>query len=616
MIKICLLGDIFDFAQGISALLPEIPLEICSEGIPVSVKKGAALCAQLSPQGGVIECATSAQFFRALGLIAQYGTACNIAEKPCFSEIGAMLDVSRGAVLKPDAVCSLLRKMALMGYNTLMLYTEDTFEVPEIPAFGYLRGRYSQQQLRELDDYAFALGIEMFPCIQTLGHSERILQWRCMEQIRDTEDILLADDDCTEAYLHTIMRAASAPYRSRRIHIGMDEAFGIGLGASVKKKGYRPAQELLQAHLQRVREIAAAEGLSPMMWSDMHFRLASETGDYYDTNVQISPQTIRQAPQEIDLVYWDYYHIQERDYSTMLEKHAQFAAKTIFAGGIWSWLGPAVHYDVTLKTSIPALYACKKAGVDAVFATVWGDNGGECSVQAALYGLQLYADFSYSGEYCKEQLNDRFAFCCHCNPDAFTAMTALFTPPGTDAQDYQWLHYLMYEDPLLPLFGKDNADQPQQQHYHALAVQFAHFAAQNKEYALLFEFLEALSRFLANKCAWRAQAAQIVAAADRKQAEKLLLLAQTLCKDIAALKKTWQALWLSQNKPFGFEIIDMRLGAMRSRMETAYSRVQDFCAGRIDSIEELAEPKLYCKDIDGAHGYRGAFTRCVSASAL
>ena len=43
---------------------------------------------------------------------------------------------------------------ASLGYNTLLLYTEDTYEVPDEPYFGYMRGRYSQAELRELDAYA------------------------------------------------------------------------------------------------------------------------------------------------------------------------------------------------------------------------------------------------------------------------------------------------------------------------------------------------------------------------------------------------------------------------------------------------------------------------------
>jgi hexosaminidase len=40
-----------------------------------------------------------------------------------------MIDCSRGAVLTIDSVYDILRRSALMGLNTFLLYTEDTYEV-------------------------------------------------------------------------------------------------------------------------------------------------------------------------------------------------------------------------------------------------------------------------------------------------------------------------------------------------------------------------------------------------------------------------------------------------------------------------------------------------------
>ena len=60
--------------------------------------------------------------------------------------------------------------MAILGLDTLLLYTEDTYEVPQRPYFGYLRGRYSHEELAELDQYAEKLVTEIVPCIKTMPH--------------------------------------------------------------------------------------------------------------------------------------------------------------------------------------------------------------------------------------------------------------------------------------------------------------------------------------------------------------------------------------------------------------------------------------------------------------
>ena len=47
------------------------------------------------------------------------------------------------------------------------MYTEDTYEVPGQPYFGYQRGRYTYEELHALDDYADKMCIRDRSCIAT-----------------------------------------------------------------------------------------------------------------------------------------------------------------------------------------------------------------------------------------------------------------------------------------------------------------------------------------------------------------------------------------------------------------------------------------------------------------
>ena len=107
--------------------------------------------------------------FRALGRLMGQGDLAGFDETPRMDTLGIMVDCSRNGVLRVEAAKRLLRHCALMGINLCMLYTEDTYQVPGEPFFGYLRGAYTQAELTELDDYAHNLGVEMMPCFQTLG---------------------------------------------------------------------------------------------------------------------------------------------------------------------------------------------------------------------------------------------------------------------------------------------------------------------------------------------------------------------------------------------------------------------------------------------------------------
>ena len=46
-------------------------------------------------------------------------------------------------------------------------------------------------------------------------------------------------------------------------------------------------------------------------------------------------------------------------------------------------------------------------------------------------------------------------------------------------------------------------------------------------------------------------------------------------------------MWMNENKPFGYEIVDIRLGGLKSRLLYAKKRIAQFLSGEIDHIEEL-----------------------------
>ena len=183
--------------------------------------------------------------------------------------LGVMLDCSRGAVMHKTTLKRYIDLLAKMGYKTLMLYTEDTYEVEGEPYFGYRRGRYSIAELREIDAYAAERGISLVPCIQTLAHLDGLMRWSCYREFLDTDNILLVDDDRTYALIERMFTSLEKAFTSRRVHIGMDEAWRVGLGKFLEQHGFEKRTDILLRHLSRVTEIAARHGFRPMMWSDM-----------------------------------------------------------------------------------------------------------------------------------------------------------------------------------------------------------------------------------------------------------------------------------------------------------------------------------------------------------
>ena len=80
-------------------------------------------------------------------------------EENNFEYCGIMADVSRNAVLKVETVKDIIRYMAKMGLNQLMLYTEDTYKLENYPYFGYMRGAYTKDEIKEIVAYGNKFGV-------------------------------------------------------------------------------------------------------------------------------------------------------------------------------------------------------------------------------------------------------------------------------------------------------------------------------------------------------------------------------------------------------------------------------------------------------------------------
>jgi hypothetical protein len=93
--------------------------------------------------------------------------------------------------MKPEEVKKFAATIKKLGYNMIQLYTEDTYEVPGEPYFGYLRGRYSQAELKDMVKYCNSIGVEIIPCIQVLAHLNQTFMWNTYKKINDTANILL-----------------------------------------------------------------------------------------------------------------------------------------------------------------------------------------------------------------------------------------------------------------------------------------------------------------------------------------------------------------------------------------------------------------------------------------
>lgn len=617
-----LTGDLNQLKKGISHIRQYWGIDITDKGTPltVSFKPGQSdLKISFDGTKGYIQCGTVNSFFRAFNrwlVLYKKGQPFSYVEKMQFEKSGTMIDASRNAVMNVAGTKEFLRQMAAMGLNLAMLYTEDTYEVPDYPYFGYFRGRYTKEEIKELDDYANDLGIEMIPCIQTLGHLYQVLQHGTHSSIQDTSDVLLVGEEQTYAFLEKIIKAASEPFRSNRIHIGMDEAFGVGTGRYKQLNGERDTFAIMNEHVKKVTEITEKLGLESMMWSDMYFRAGSKTGDYYDTESQVPEQIIEEIP-NVDMVFWDYYHEDKAAYTNYLKKHIDMKQKVIFAGGVWTWNGIAPNYGKSIETTKAGLSAAKDLKISEVFATMWGDDGGETPILSAFPGLLIFAELSYTDTIDYAILNDVSAFNTGVTFDEFMLLNELDETPGVVKDNITTSagsKVLLWQDPLLGRYDKNIEGLDLNSHYKQLAGKLAPLSEKGK-YRELFAFYTQLAAVLSTRAEFGVKLKEAYNQQDRSELGKLMAVAAWLQKEHEELRLLHRKVWMFYNKPFGWEVLDIRYGGIIARLQTVEDRLRSYLSGELDRLEELEEERLKGPAGKGMIG-RGLYTDISTTSKL
>ena len=182
-----------------------------------------------------------------------------------FKSFAAMIDCSRDAVMNVESIKRFILLLEKMGFDSLLLYMEDTFEVPNEPYFGYLRGRYSQKEIRDLCAYGREHHVEVSPCVEMLAHLNAIFHHQAYSDIHDLDDILLIDEERTYELLDRLFSSLESSFLSRTLHIGLDEAHMVGLGKYKDKHGIVDRTELFVRHLNKIREIAKKHGFHLLM---------------------------------------------------------------------------------------------------------------------------------------------------------------------------------------------------------------------------------------------------------------------------------------------------------------------------------------------------------------
>ena len=458
-----------------------------------------------------------------------------------------------------------------------------------------MRGRYTENELREFDEYAYEYGIEAIPCIECYSHMRTYLLWSEAAELKDTASVLLAREEKTFNFVEEMIRTISGCFRSKRIHIGMDEAWDMGRGKFLDRHGYVPRFRIFNEFMERLIGITDKLGLKPMMWSDMYFRVCSENNMYYDPNIVIPEKVSRKIPQGVELIFWHYGENFGCD-NALLEKHKKLGREVIFSGGLWDWTGHFPENSFSYKTTRESVRACRKNDVKQMMTTTWFIDS-ECDMFATLLGLSQTAELAYNTDPDEDTRREKFEAATGGSYDAFNIMTRYHNNGRTieeGAPDELFLgKHLFWQDIMEGMFDTHLFCEPMSEHYRRAYLDIKKCRDDSK-WDYLYEYCEAVFEYLAVKCEVAEKLYPSYKASDRDTL-------RTICEEklpelkvlIKRIHSIYRDIWSKYNKDFGFVNNDIHYGGAAARIDTAIEKLSGYLCGKYKKLDELEEERLY-----------------------
>jgi hypothetical protein len=295
-----------------------------------------------------------------------------IRDYPDFSKRGVMLDISRGRVPSLRTLLDLVELLAGFKVNEFQLYTEHTFAYrnyrPVWKGWGPLTGR----EIEELDARCQALGIDLVPNQNSIGHLRYWLEYPPLKKLAEVSEpyesadgtflryptTLAPNHPDTLPFLRELYDELLPHFSSANFNVGCDETWDLGRGQSralCEKKG---KGRVYLDFLKKIHREVSGRHRRMQFWGDiiLHY-----------------PELIRELPKDVIALNWGYEkdHPFEREASTFAKSKLPFYV----CPGTSTWMSLIGRHDTAFANLRHAAEAGRKQGALGYLNTDWGDGG-------------------------------------------------------------------------------------------------------------------------------------------------------------------------------------------------------------------------------------------------
>ncbi|MBR3928832.1 MAG: family 20 glycosylhydrolase [Clostridia bacterium] len=367
----------------------EIKLNVCG-----SLSKEEYLL-KVSPLGAEISASQPNGAYYALMTLVQLfdlndGEICHlrIEDKPTMPLRGISDDISRGQISTMSNFKDIIRRMSYVKCNVYMPYIEDTFEFKKYPESGKFSDPVTQEEWKEIIEYAKDYYIDIIPIFNTIGHWDKNAKLEAFYPyvIKENDDenglpctsVDVRKPESQKMINEMLDELASVFGESRAIHVGGDE---VGDYTRLFKKEL--AGKYYNEHFNRVHDYLKEKGIHTYMYSDMYTPLY---GDY-----ALGIDYIDQMPEDMNFVFWDY--AVRKDYPNirnLIDRRKKFCLSP--ATYTWNRMLPQ-HYISFLNTKSLAEHGSENAR--GIIMSAWND-GGLALREENWMGIYTGALFSWS----------------------------------------------------------------------------------------------------------------------------------------------------------------------------------------------------------------------------
>lgn len=342
----------------------------------------------------------------ALMTLRQLLEACELRELeiedwPDFAHRGFMLDISRDRVPTMASLQELVEAMSACKLNHLQLYTEHAFAYRKHEAVWLAASPLTAQELSELGRYAAAHGIALAANQNCLGHMERWLRvpgYEHLGELRSPMAIpnrgvrepstLIPGDRHALALVRELLTELASLCPSPRIHIGCDEPFDLGFGASADRVRQLGHKAVFSEHVGQVSAICQELGKRPMFWCDPE------------------PNEDDSLPEGLIALVWEYEG--HRGFRKRLQAHAACGREVWVCPGTSNWLTTGGRTWNRRANLARAASEGQAAGAVGYLVTEWGDRGHLQQWPMTLFGMAEGAQCAWNAgaEFASEQAAD------------------------------------------------------------------------------------------------------------------------------------------------------------------------------------------------------------------